>query len=37
MRILMIGGTGSIGAHVLRHLLDEGHEVLVFHRGQTET
>lgn len=37
MRILVIGGTGFIGAHVLRHLLDKGHEVLVFHRGQTET
>lgn len=37
MRILMIGGTGFIGARVLRHLLDEGHEVMVFHRGQTET
>ncbi|MBO0720468.1 MAG: NAD-dependent epimerase/dehydratase family protein [Blastocatellia bacterium] len=36
MRILMIGGTGFIGAHVLRHLLDGGHEVMVFHRGQTE-
>src|SRR5215468_5184332 len=37
MRILVIGGTGFIGAHVLRHLLDKGHEVMVFHRGQTET
>jgi nucleoside-diphosphate-sugar epimerase len=37
MRILVIGGTGFIGARVLRHLLDEGHKVMVFHRGQTET
>jgi nucleoside-diphosphate-sugar epimerase len=37
MRILVIGGTGFIGARVLRHLLDEGHEVMVFHRGQTGT
>lgn len=37
MRILVIGGTGFIGARVLRHLHVEGHEVMVFHRGQTET
>jgi nucleoside-diphosphate-sugar epimerase len=36
MRILMIGGMGFIGARVLRYLLDEGHDVMVFHRGQTE-
>jgi nucleoside-diphosphate-sugar epimerase len=37
MRILVIGGTGFIGARVLHYLIDEGHEVMVFHRGQTET
>jgi nucleoside-diphosphate-sugar epimerase len=37
MRILVIGGTGFIGARVLRHLLDQGHEVMVFHRRQTGT
>jgi nucleoside-diphosphate-sugar epimerase len=37
MRILVIGGTGFIGARVLRHLLNKGHELTVFHRGQTET
>jgi nucleoside-diphosphate-sugar epimerase len=37
MRILVIGGTGFIGAHTVRYLLDEGHEVMVFHRGQTAT
>lgn len=37
MRILVIGGTGFIGAHVLRHLFDEGHEVMVFRHGQTGT
>jgi nucleoside-diphosphate-sugar epimerase len=37
MRILVIGGTGFIGARVLHYLVDEGHEVMVFHRGQTET
>jgi uncharacterized protein YbjT (DUF2867 family) len=35
MRVLVIGGTGFIGARVLRKLIDEGHEAMVFHRGQT--
>jgi nucleoside-diphosphate-sugar epimerase len=35
MRMLVIGGTGFIGAHVLNNLHDEGHELMVFHRGQT--
>ena len=35
MRILVIGGTGFIGPHVLRHLGAEGHEVTIFHRGET--
>ena len=34
MRILVIGGTGFIGSHVLHNLLNRGHEVLVFHREQ---
>lgn len=33
MRILVIGGTGFIGRLVLPHLIDEGHDVTVFHRG----
>ena len=37
MQILVIGGTGFIGAHVVRRLLEDGHSVAVFHRGQTET
>jgi nucleoside-diphosphate-sugar epimerase len=37
MRILVIGGTGFIGARVLCRLVDQRHEVMVFHRGQTET
>jgi nucleoside-diphosphate-sugar epimerase len=36
MRVLLIGGTGFIGVRVLRRLHDEGHELMVFHRGQTE-
>jgi nucleoside-diphosphate-sugar epimerase len=33
MRLLIIGGTGFIGAHVTRQLAESGHEVTVFHRG----
>jgi nucleoside-diphosphate-sugar epimerase len=33
MKILMIGGTGFIGPHVIRHLQAGNHEVTVFHRG----
>ena len=35
MNILLIGGTGFIGPWVVSHLLEQGHEVAVFHRGQT--
>ena len=35
MKILVIGGTGFIGAHVVRRLASEGHEIVVFHRGKT--
>jgi nucleoside-diphosphate-sugar epimerase len=33
MKILMIGGTRFIGAHVVRRLHDAGAEVVAFHRG----
>jgi nucleoside-diphosphate-sugar epimerase len=36
MRILVIGGTGFIGPHIVRRLVARGHEVLCFHRGQTQ-
>ena len=36
MRILLLGGTGFIGPFVARRLSAEGHEVMLFHRGQTQ-
>jgi len=36
MRILVVGGTGFVGAHLVRSLWDGGHDVTVFHRGKTE-
>jgi nucleoside-diphosphate-sugar epimerase len=35
MRILIIGGTRFIGPWVVRRLAEMGHEVTVFHRGET--
>jgi nucleoside-diphosphate-sugar epimerase len=35
MRILVIGGTRFMGPHIIRNLSAAGHEVSVFHRGQT--
>ena len=36
MRILIIGGTNFIGPHVVRLLAAEGHEIILFHRGEHE-
>jgi nucleoside-diphosphate-sugar epimerase len=36
MRVLVIGGTHFIGPPVVRRLVGLGHEVAVFHRGQTQ-
>lgn len=35
MKILVIGGTGFIGSHLVRELARRGHRVSVFHRGRT--
>jgi nucleoside-diphosphate-sugar epimerase len=36
MRILIIGGTGFVGPHIVHRLVGKGHEVLAFHRGKTK-
>jgi nucleoside-diphosphate-sugar epimerase len=36
MRILVIGGTGFIGAHVIGRLIETNHAVAVFARGSTQ-
>src|ERR1700704_6564114 len=37
MSILVIGGTNFMGPLVVRSLSNDGHEVVVFHRGKTST
>lgn len=37
MRVLVLGGTRFVGPYVVRELARGGHEVTVFHRGETET
>ena len=34
MRVLILGGTGLTGPFVVRRLHEQGHEVIVYHRGQ---
>jgi 2'-hydroxyisoflavone reductase len=35
MRILMVGGTAFVGRHITQAALDAGHDVTLFHRGNT--
>jgi nucleoside-diphosphate-sugar epimerase len=37
MRVILIGGTKFIGPHVVRQLVDAGHSVCVYHRGEHES
>lgn len=37
MRVLMIGGTGFISAVVVQQLFQQGHTIMIVHRGQTQT
>src|SRR5213594_354358 len=36
VRVLVLGGTGFIGPDVVRDLVERGHEVTLFHRGESE-
>ena len=36
-RLLILGGTGFIGPHMVRYAVQRGHEVSVFTRGRSET
>jgi nucleoside-diphosphate-sugar epimerase len=36
MRVLVVGGTGPSGPHVVHGLLGRGHDVTIFHRGAHE-
>ena len=37
MKVLLIGGSGFIGSHLVPQLLEGGHDVTVLHRGQAKT
>ena len=36
LRILILGGTGVTGPHLVREALERGHQVTIFTRGRTE-
>ena len=35
LSILVLGGTGFIGPHLVRHALERGHSLTLFNRGRT--
>jgi 2'-hydroxyisoflavone reductase len=37
LRLLVLGGTGLIGPHLVRHAIARGHQVTIFNRGKTNT
>ncbi len=37
LRMLILGGTGFIGPHMVRYALERGHEVTLFNRGRSNT
>lgn len=37
LRILMLGGTGFIGPHMVRYAIERGHQVSIFTRGRRQT
>ena len=37
LRILILGGTGFIGPHMVRYSLSRGHTITLFNRGKTNT
>jgi 2'-hydroxyisoflavone reductase len=37
LRVLVLGGTGFIGPHLVQYLIDRGHTPTIFNRGRTNT
>ena len=37
LRILVLGGTGFIGPHMVRYAIARGHTITIFNRGKTNT
>jgi 2'-hydroxyisoflavone reductase len=36
LRVLVLGGTGFIGPHLVRRILERGHDLTLFNRGRSE-